>query len=119
MCNEDRNVVERLALAGITLSASLEIPGGCQTVLLSVGQALAYMARPEVFSAEYFGLTVGDYETWVALDGQAICGALSKSGTPCRNPMSGSTQLSARQWKARHGGFRAIHCGGTTLGADH
>jgi hypothetical protein len=29
MCTEDRNVVERLALADITLSASLDVPGGC------------------------------------------------------------------------------------------
>lgn len=118
MCTEDRNVVERLALAGITLSASLNVPGGCQTVLLSTDQALAYMARPEVFSANCFGLTVSEYKMWVALDGQAMCGALAKSGTQCRNAISGSTQLSAQQWKARHGGLCAVHGGGRTADAD-
>jgi hypothetical protein len=113
MCTEDRNVVERLALAGITLSASLDAPGGCQTVLLSVDQALVYMARPDVFSASYFGLLVREYETWVALDGQAMCGGLTKSGAPCRNPISGPIQLTAGEWKARHGTLCSVHGGGS------
>lgn len=116
MCTEDRNVVERLTLAGIMLSASLDVPGGCETVPLRIDQALAYMARPEVFSADYFGLTVADYETWVALDGQAMCGATSKSGLPCKNPVSGPIQLSAQQWKHRHGGFCAVHGGSRNVG---
>ncbi|WP_425998108.1 hypothetical protein [Caulobacter sp. DWR1-3-2b1] len=118
MCIEDRAVVERLTLAGITLSATLDVPGGGQTVLLNADAALAYIARPEAFSADYFGLSLEDYETWVALDGQAICGATTKTGTRCRNPVSGPIQLSSQQWRERHGGLCATHGGDSAHDAE-
>lgn len=108
---EDLDVVERLRLAGITLSASLEAPGGGETVILDTEQALAYLAEPTVFSAAYFGLSGEDYETWLDLEGQAMCGAITVSGSRCRNPVSGPIQLTATEWKQRHGGPCSIHGG--------
>ncbi|MFZ0268194.1 hypothetical protein [Caulobacter sp.] len=108
---EDFDVVERLRLAGITLSASLEAPGGGETVILDTEQALAYLAEPTVFSAAYFGLSGEDYEAWLDLEGQAMCGEITASGSRCRNPLSGPIQLTADEWKQRHGGRCSVHGG--------
>ncbi|WP_419320577.1 hypothetical protein ACN2C7_06415 [Caulobacter sp. ErkDOM-E] len=109
MCAEDRDVVQRLAWAGITLSASLDVPGGSETVPLDVEQAVAYMADPKVFSARYFGISVDDYEMWVASGGLAHCVAPTKAGERCRNLVRGAKQLSARQWGEHQAGLCALH----------
>lgn len=109
MLAEDRDVVKRLALAEITLSASLDVPGGSKSVLLDADQALAYMADPKIFSARYFGISVDDYEGWVASDGLARCAAPTKVGERCRNPVRGATQLSAKQWAEQREEFCALH----------
>lgn len=109
MCTEDQYVVQRLALAEITFSASLDVPGGCETVALDVDQALAYMAEPKIFAARYFGLSAEDYELWVAAEGLARCVATTKSGRRCRNLVSGTMQLSARQWGDLRDGLCTVH----------
>lgn len=109
MCAEDRDVVQRLAWAGITLSASLDVPGGSETVPLDVDHALAYMADPKVFSARHFGISADDYEAWVASQGLARCVAPTKAGGRCRKLVSGARQLSARQWAERQDGFCPLH----------
>lgn len=111
MCIEHRELVQKLALAGIEFSAPLRAPGGATTVILSARQALAYLEDRNHLAASYFGLSDDEYEMWVALDGQAMCGALTLSGAQCRNPLNGRTQLSAMQWKQRHGGLCAVHGG--------
>lgn len=109
MCTEDHGVVQRLALAEIALSASLDVPGGRETVALDVDQALAYMADPRGFSARYFGVSVDDYEMWLASGGLARCVAPTKAGERCLNLVKRATQLSARQWRKRQDGFCALH----------
>lgn len=109
MFTEDRDVVQRLAWAEITLSASLDVPGGSETVMLDVDQALAYMAEPKVFSARYFGISADEYEEWVASQGLGRCVAPTKAGERCRNLVMGATQLSARQWQERPDGLCALH----------
>jgi hypothetical protein len=111
MRTEDREMLERLALGGISFSAQLEDPAGVETVPLKAEQVLAYLADPRAFSARHFGLSGEDYETWLELGGQALCGASTASGARCRNPVSGHIQLSPAQWKARHGGLCAVHGG--------
>ncbi len=115
MFTEDRDFVKRLALAEIILSASLDVPGGSETVTRDVDQALAYMADSKIFSARYFGISVDDYEEWVAAEGLARCAAPTKGGERCRNPVKGATQLSAKQWAGRQDGFCALHGRGTAL----
>lgn len=39
MCIEHRELVQKLALAGIEFSAPLRAPGGAMTVILTAGQA--------------------------------------------------------------------------------
>jgi len=111
MRTEDQKVIERLSKAGVGFSVALSTPGGAETVTLNAREALAYLANPQEFAAGYYGLPLADYETWVALDGQAMCGASTRAGGPCRNPVSGPTQLSAGDWKDRHGGLCAVHGG--------
>lgn len=111
MYDDDFEVVERLGLAGITLSASLEVPGGGYTVIFDTRQALAYLARPREFTAAYFELTLDQYETWLDLEGRVACGAPTRAGTPCQHLVGGQTQLSANEWKAAHGQRCAAHSG--------
>lgn len=110
MCS-NRGAIERLASAGIGFYASVSAPWGSETITLSSRQALAYLEDPIGLTACSFGLSVSEYEQWVALDGRAVCGALTAKGRRCRNLVSGRTQLPADLWKERHGEFCAIHGG--------
>lgn len=111
MCSDNSRAVEILASAGIGFYTSVPTPGGADTIALSPGQALTYLNDPTGLAASYFGLSVSEYEQWVALDGRAICGAVTAKGRRCRNLVSGRTQLSADMWKERHGELCAIHGG--------
>ena len=106
---EDRAVIERLRLAGVTLSISLDTPEGCETVALNAEEALAYMGDPAMFSARHFGLCIAEYELWVASGGLERCAALTKAGRRCGNPVRGALSLSARQWATRQHGFCTLH----------
>lgn len=109
MRTERRAMIERLTRAGITLSASLDVPGGCETAPLNADQALAYMADPVAFSARYFGLCVAEYHAWVSCEGVPRCAAITKLGSRCGNPARGATPLSAEAWGERPDGFCALH----------
>jgi hypothetical protein len=111
MRSENRDAVEKLASAGIGFYASVATPAGAETVALSAREALAYLDDPIGLTASFFGLSVSEYEQWVALDGRAICGKLTAKGRRCRNLVSGRTQLPAELWKERHGEPCAIHGG--------
>lgn len=109
MRTEHRAALERLARAGISLSASLDTPGGCETAPLTVDQALAYIADRTAFAAQYFGLYLEDYRAWVKLGGMAQCCAMTKVGSRCCNPVCGAMPLSAHDWGAREDGFCGLH----------
>jgi hypothetical protein len=38
----------------------------------------------DAFAGELCGLTKEHYREWVALDGVALCGGMTKTGKPCR-----------------------------------
>jgi len=111
MRSDNRLVIEALASAGIGFYTSFPTPGGADTITLNSSEVLAYLEDPVGLAASIFGLSVSDYEQWVALDGRAFCGALTAKGRRCRNLVSGRTQLSADMWKERHGELCAIHGG--------
>jgi hypothetical protein len=92
MRTEDRKAVERLARAGIGFSVSMSVPGGAATISVTAKEAVAYLSNPQAFVADHHGLSEADYEMWVALDGQAMCGASRRSDRrPRRRPQSTAT----------------------------
>lgn len=111
MCSESGDAVQKLASAGTGFYANVATPAGAETVALSAREALAYLDDPAGLTASFFDLNVSEYEQWVALDGRAICGALTAKGRRCRNLVSGRTQLPANLWKESHGEPCAIHGG--------
>jgi hypothetical protein len=80
---------------------SIAVPGGWQTVNPNDNGTVRYVRDPDQFAADQVGLSKERYREWVALDGAALCGERMKSGTLCRNLISG-TRLPAHQWNARH-----------------
>lgn len=114
---EERRVVEKLVKAGIEFSAAVSAPGGAETIPLEGELVLAYLDDWKAVAAAYYRLEVEEYELWVALDGRAMCGERTRSGAPCKNPVSGRIQLSAFDWLMRHGDPCAVHGGETSADA--
>lgn len=89
----------------VLLSVYIRKPdGGSEEVYVDDEQAARWQADPDACAARYFGMTVEEYREWIAVDGYASCGALTKDGRPCRaalaHPHGG--QLDAREWKRCH-----------------
>jgi hypothetical protein len=63
-------------------------PVGGQTFYVDEEDISRFRADPDAFAGELRGLTKERYRGWVALDGVALCGGMTKTGKPCRNFVS-------------------------------
>lgn len=85
----------------LTYCASLITPLGCESVILSEGEALSYQADPDNFAASHYGLKLGEYQEWLDMQGAALCSARTKEGALCKNQIS-PIQQEADAWKRLH-----------------
>jgi hypothetical protein len=82
--------------------AGLCIPGGSTGIpLWNEEEVAAYDADPDLFAADYFGLTLDEYREWIRTDGTPLCGAITKAGKPCPVAL-GPMQRELGPWLALH-----------------
>ena len=72
-----------------------------KTLLVTEEDAALYREDPELFAANYFGLSKKEYREWIKSDGSALCGARSRSGRMCGNSIGG-WKLTVEEWKSLH-----------------
>jgi len=77
------------------------VPGGHNGISLDEEEVAAYDADPDLWAADYFGLTLEQYREWIRTDGTPLCGATTKAGKPCPVPL-GPVQQQITPWLALH-----------------
>jgi hypothetical protein len=88
--------------------AQIETPLHCvENFDFNTEEAAAFDADPDVWAANYFGVTVEQYHEWCDCDGRPLCSATTKSGKPCGQIVAGFGQLDARDFVTMH---RAHRC---------
>lgn len=90
-----------LPLMQAKVELRIRAAGGNRSIMVTVEELAAYNADPDKFAAENFGLTVPQYEEWIAVDGAPLCGATTKAGKLC-SVMLGRVQMGPDEWLALH-----------------
>lgn len=108
----DTKTIETIREGGITLVAHIRSVGGSSNIILDdLQDVVAFLADHEQFGADYYGVTKAQYLEWLEHDGSARCGGVTAKGQPCRNYLSGFSQLPIKEWLRRNGGYCAVHGG--------
>ena len=82
--------------------AGICVPGGSIGIpLWDDEEVAAYNADPDLWTADYFGLTLDECREWIFTDGTPLCGATTKAGKPCPVPL-GHVQQDPEPWLALH-----------------
>jgi hypothetical protein len=76
--------------------------GWREPIILTPDEAALYDVDPDGWSAQHFGLTLDQYYEWVESGGVPFCGAITKAGKPCRNPVFVCEPLDAKEWLSSH-----------------
>lgn len=94
--------------AEISYIAGLDSPEGCEEIWFdTLEQAEAFNADPDMYAANYFGLTLPQYYEWLGVSGRALCAATAKNGKPCRCKIKGlpfvvNRRDAAQSWLKHH-----------------
>lgn len=108
----DVATIEAMRKGGIAFVGQVRCVGGMATVFLVDPQdVMKFLADRDQFGATYYGVTKAQYLEWLRHDGSARCGGVTAKGKPCRNYLSGYSQLPINEWLKRDGGYCAIHGG--------
>jgi len=85
--------------------------GGGRECELNAAQLAEFIADPEAYAANYFGLTRAQFREWLESEGRMQCSALTTLGRRCRNFVSGRMQLDSDAWRRLEGEYCVIHGG--------
>ena len=81
-----------------------------RTLHLDQDELAEYLADPDLFAAEYLGLTIDQYREWIALEGAALCGERTKAGHPCRSVVKYCDDPA--EWLELHRSVACVNHGG-------
>lgn len=107
----DMKTIEAMRDAGISFAAHVRSVGGAHNLFVEPAEVATFLADKDQFAANYFGVTKAQYLEWLEHDGSARCGGAKAQGKPCRNYLSGYSQLPIQEWLTRDGGYCAVHGG--------
>jgi hypothetical protein len=88
--------------------------GGTGVYGLSDDDLATYNADPDLWVANYFGVTLPDYYQWLGSYGFAVCGATTSKGKPCSRTVHMQCET-PKEWLQRHRKDRCARHGGKTL----
>ena len=101
-----------IELDQIAFEKQVRAPGGAANLYLMLADVEEFNKAPDVWAARHFGLSVDEYLEWVELEGVPLCGAKTRTGSLCRNMISGGIQRRASEWKEAHrSDYCAVHGG--------
>ena len=78
---------------GIRFHVLVDVPGGGKELVLSASDVVSYIRSPLEFVASKFGLTLVEYNEWVANDGRVQCSGMTRSGSRRKNRVVTQIQL--------------------------
>lgn len=107
----DRKTLDVMQAAGITFVANVEIPSGSHTIFLTPEHVDQFIANKNAAAAKYFGVAESDYRNWIDDHGLVQCSATTKTGSRCKNVISGGGFDNPTDWKKRQGEYCAVHGG--------
>lgn len=107
----DKNTLDALKAAGITLVASVEAPWGGITVDLEPDDVDDFLRDRAEWYARKNGAFKSQYLDWIATCGEPRCGAKTAEGAQCKNSVSGGAQRLFDVWLQEDGGFCRVHSG--------
>lgn len=107
----DQKTIDAMDAAGISFAAHVRSVGGVHNLFLKPRDIAGFIADRDQFAADYFGVTKAQYLEWLEHDGSARCSGTTTQGKPCRNYLSGYSQLPIQEWLRRDGGYCAVHGG--------
>lgn len=110
----DRNTLNALQDAGISLVAGVEGPWGGITVDLEPADVEAFVSDRAEWFARKNGAFKSQYLDWIATAGEPRCGAKTTKGARCKNSVSGGIQRPFEVWLQEDGGFCHAHGGLTS-----
>lgn len=109
--NLDRNTLDALNAAGISLVASVEGPWGGITVDLAPGDVEPFLQDCDEWFASKNGVLKSQYRDWLTTCGEPLCGAMTAKGERCKNSVSGGIQRPLEVWLQEDGGFSMFTAG--------
>lgn len=104
----DSKALKILNHSCVELRVGLSTPSGMEWEQIDPVQVTDYIADPEQFTADFYGVSLTTYRDWIDTHGAARCSAKNKKGTDCKRPVSGS-QLRIHEWIAKDGDFCRYH----------
>ena len=106
--------LQALEASGVSLVAKIRVPWGSQKVIIDLKDIELFVADRDAGAAKCLGVTLDEYHEWIESGGGPRCGALTKSGKRCRNPVSGGIHMPIEKWKSLNGDRCAVHGGETS-----
>ena len=110
----DEATIDALINAGVELVANIPTPWGGTTTVLKKLDVVAFLTDREDWFARKNGVTKEDYLAWLEAEGLPRCGATTRNGGRCRNPVSGGTQRNLLDWLNEDAGFCTVHGGASS-----
>lgn len=111
----DRKTLDAMQKAGITFIADVRVPSGSQNITIDPNDVEKFVANKNATAASYFGVAESDYLSWIENDGFVQCSAPTKSGSRCKNLISGGGFDDPLEWKKMQGEYCAVHGGPESL----
>lgn len=107
----ERETIEVLDRAGVSFTASVDVPGGGINIVLDPDELPEFVNDKDGFAAKRFGVSKELYRQWVDSDGTVQCSARTTTGARCRNMVSGPVQQDIKEWLKMLGTRCAVHGG--------
>lgn len=107
----DLDTLRTLDEAGISFAAHVKAPSGGHNVYLDLSDVAKFVEDQDGFAARYYKLTRDEYVEWIATEGTVQCSAKTKSGSRCKNIVSGGVHDDPQEWKAHRTEYCAVHGG--------
>lgn len=95
--------------AGMQVTTSLPNPGGSMTYVLSQDQVKLGLEDQNELIANLNGITKAQAIAWQTDQFNVYCAGHTKTNRPCRNIVSGGSQVSAREYVQMQGALCQIH----------
>ena len=106
-------LLQDIEKTGVRYSVDVPLIEGNQSMLITSTQAHCMQSDPIKVFADLLGLSVMEYEDYMASGGSVVCSATTTKCAPCRGHVIGCTRLSPSEWKERRsiGGYCCAHGG--------
>ena len=115
----DRNTIKEMAGAGIGFYVNVPDPAGTQSEILRPHEIEEFVNDREQFLANRYSVSKEAYLKWLESGGIPQCGAFTKTGQRCRNPVSGGIQMALPRWVKLEGDYCTVHGGLSSEEAHH